>query len=132
MLRAVLDTHTLIWYLYGDSRLSSTARDFIEQTELNDDQLALSSISLSEILYLSERNRIPENALEQLFRSLDNGGLLIEVAFNRQIIQFMMQIERLQVPELPDRIIAATALSLGVPLISCDRKIQLSSVQTIW
>ena len=33
---------------------------------------------------------------------------------------------------MPDRIIAATALHLGLPLISRDRKIQLSSVNTIW
>jgi predicted nucleic acid-binding protein len=33
---------------------------------------------------------------------------------------------------MPDRIIAATALHLGLPLISRDRKIQLSSVPTIW
>ncbi len=32
----------------------------------------------------------------------------------------------------PDRIIAATALYLGVPLVSRDRKILLSQVQTVW
>jgi predicted nucleic acid-binding protein len=32
---------------------------------------------------------------------------------------------------MPDRIIAATALHLGLPLISRDRKIQLSGVNTI-
>ena len=34
--------------------------------------------------------------------------------------------------DMPDRIIAATALTLGVPVISRDSKIQLSSVSTIW
>ena len=33
---------------------------------------------------------------------------------------------------LEDSIIAATALHLGLPLISRDRKIQLSDVDTIW
>jgi predicted nucleic acid-binding protein len=33
---------------------------------------------------------------------------------------------------MPDRIIAATALHLGVPLVSRDRKIQASSIHTIW
>jgi PIN domain nuclease of toxin-antitoxin system len=33
---------------------------------------------------------------------------------------------------LPDRIIVATALHLGVPLISRDRQIQLAEVETIW
>jgi len=33
---------------------------------------------------------------------------------------------------MPDRIIAATALHLGVPLISRDRRISLSAVATVW
>jgi predicted nucleic acid-binding protein len=33
---------------------------------------------------------------------------------------------------MPDRIIAATALRLGLPLISRDHRIQLSEVSTIW
>ena len=33
---------------------------------------------------------------------------------------------------MPDRIIAATALHLGLPLITWDRRIQLADVGTIW
>ncbi len=44
----------------------------------------------------------------------------------------VQQVSREQVPDLPDRIIAATALYLGVPLITRDRKIALSSVDTVW
>ena len=44
------------------------------------------------------------------------------------------QIERelLSSQHMPDRIIAATAQYLGLPLISRDRKIRLSAVETIW
>ena len=45
---------------------------------------------------------------------------------------YLHQVERDQVPDMPDRIIAATALTLGVPVISRDSKIRLSSVATIW
>ena len=38
----------------------------------------------------------------------------------------------MKIPNLPDRIIAATALYAKVPVISRDRKIKLSSIQTIW
>jgi len=41
-------------------------------------------------------------------------------------------VPRAEVPDMPDRIIAATALHLGLPLISRDRKIQLAGLQTIW
>jgi predicted nucleic acid-binding protein len=33
---------------------------------------------------------------------------------------------------MPDRIIAATALSLGLPLVTRDGKIRASNVITIW
>jgi len=37
-----------------------------------------------------------------------------------------------QVPDMPDRIIATTAVVYGVPLISRDAKIRASTVTTIW
>ena len=37
-----------------------------------------------------------------------------------------------EVPDMPDRIIAATALSFGIPLISRDGEIRASAVPTIW
>jgi putative addiction module component (TIGR02574 family) len=41
-------------------------------------------------------------------------------------------VSRLEAPDLPDRIATATAVSLRAPLISRDRKIRASEVQTIW
>ena len=45
---------------------------------------------------------------------------------------FKQALRRQDVPDMPDRIIAATALHLGVPLISRDGKIKASAVPTIW
>jgi predicted nucleic acid-binding protein len=44
----------------------------------------------------------------------------------------MMEVPREAVPDLPDRVIAATALLHGVPILSRDRRIQASGLQTIW
>ncbi len=57
MLRAVADTHAIIWYIFGDSRLSTTARNAIEQAVIDGNQIAFSSITLAEIVYLSEKGR---------------------------------------------------------------------------
>jgi predicted nucleic acid-binding protein len=57
---------------------------------------------------------------------------LVEIPFDRTIAVTMRQIDRSQVPELPDRIVAATALQLGVPVVSRDRKIRSSIVTAIW
>lgn len=37
-----------------------------------------------------------------------------------------------EVPDLPDRVIAATALALNLPLISRDGKIKASRLTTVW
>jgi predicted nucleic acid-binding protein len=42
------------------------------------------------------------------------------------------RIDRNVVPDLPDRVIAATALVAGAALVSRDAKIRASQIQTIW
>jgi len=44
----------------------------------------------------------------------------------------MKQDLRAGVPDMPDCIVAATAVYFGVPVISRDGKIRASNVQTIW
>jgi PIN domain nuclease of toxin-antitoxin system len=44
MLRAVADTHTVIWYLYNDGRLSPAALAGIEEAAAAGDQIAVSTI----------------------------------------------------------------------------------------
>jgi len=132
-IRVVADTHALLWYLYNDPRLSTTALTFLETTEKAGDQIAISSIMLAEMVYLIEKARIQPTAFERVTAALDQPDTsLVEIPFDRPIAQAMRQIERDQVPDFPDRIIAATAKYLDVPVISRDRKIRSSDVSTIW
>ncbi len=110
-----------------------TARTTIEQIAAEGNQVAFSSITLAEIVYLSERGRINSTTLDLLLREVESDdGLLVEMAFHRNIALSFRQVDRSQIPDLPDRIIAATVLYLNVPVISGDRRIQLSSIDTIW
>lgn len=130
----VADTHTFIWYLRGSNRLSETALNVLDQTIQNGDLIYIASISLIEIAYLVEKARIPEAAFEQLNQALADPNTGFRVApLDLAIAQTIRQIDRATVPEMPDRIIAATALYLNVPLITCDHKIQaLQNIQTVW
>jgi len=133
MARAVADTHTVIWYLYDDARLSPTARTWIEDAAVAGEQIALSSITLAEMVYLIEKGRIDAAALTRLMAELDAAdAVLVEVPFDRQVAQAMSRVARTEVPDLPDRMISATALHLGIPIISRDRKIQASGLTTVW
>jgi PIN domain nuclease of toxin-antitoxin system len=132
-MRAVADTHAVIWYLFDDARLSNSARAYIEQISVAGDRIAISSITFAEIIYLSERDRIPVGTLSELLKLIDSEqSVWVEIPLNRAIADAMSRVERTQVPELADRIIAATALHLNVPVITRDRKIQASNLQTIW
>ena len=132
-IRLVADTHALLWYLYNDPRLSTTAGTLMDATDAAGDQIAISAIVLAEVVYLIEKNRIDTAALDRILAALNRkDSTLVEIPLDRWVIQAMRRIDRAQVPDLPDRIVAATALYLGVPVISRDRKIQSSLVATIW
>lgn len=132
-IRAVADTHAILWYLYNDTRLSITAANLMDTIDKAGDQIAISSITLAEIVYLVEKGKIHIASFERVVTALAQvNPSLVEIPFDRSIADTMRKIERSQVPDFPDRIIAATSLLLGVPLISRDRKIQASIVTTIW
>ncbi|GAA6616353.1 type II toxin-antitoxin system VapC family toxin [Scytonema sp. NUACC26] len=83
MLRAVADTHTVIWYIFGDSRLSITARETIAQIAANGEQIAFSSMTLAEIVYLSEKGRISSLTFERLLANVDTtNAVLVDVPFD--------------------------------------------------
>ncbi len=133
MIRVVADTHAVLWYLYNDPRLSLAAGSVMDTTLRAGDEIAISAISLVEIAYLVERSRIPQDAFERVINALNTPGFSFrEIILNQRVADVLRQISRAQIPEMPDRIIAATALMLGVPLISRDSKIQASSIATIW
>ena len=49
-----------------------------------------------------------------------------------EVVDALATIPRDSVPDMPDRIIAATAIHLGLPLISKDSRMPLSGVSIIW
>lgn len=133
MIAAVIDTHALIWYLYNDSRLSSRARGFIEREAYDGNQIGLSSITLVEMVYLIEKSRVSSESLSIVTSSLsDPDGLFSEIPVDLSIARAMARVDVQQIPDMPDRIVAATALKLNVPVISRDGKIALSGIGTIW
>ena len=55
------------------------------------------------------------------------------VPLDEPVVQALRRIPRDQVPDMPDRIIGATALSLGLPLITRDSNLTSSQLLTcVW
>lgn len=132
-MRAVADTHTAIWYLWKPENLSAKAVKAMDESMEADERVGLSSITLCEVIYLGEKERIRGDAVElfmDAIRAAD--GPFEEVPLDSGVASMMRSIPRSVIPDMPDRIIAATALFRRVPLITKDRRIRDSVVPTIW
>lgn len=133
MIAGVADTHAALWYLFGDPQLSLHAKKFIDQAASSGRKIVLSVISLAEILYLIEKSRLPFSAYDKLRQALGVVDYVIDEApLTTGIVEAMRQVPRADVPDMPDRIVAATAVYFGVPVISRDARIRASNVQTVW
>lgn len=134
MTAVVADTHTVIWYLRDAGRLSEQAAIALDSALQANNPIYVAAISLVEMTYLVERGRIPSEAFERLVEQLtDHSSGLILVPLDLAIAQSLRQIPRDIVPDMPDRIIAATAQHLNLPLITRDLRIRaLKTIQTIW
>jgi PIN domain nuclease of toxin-antitoxin system len=129
----LLDTHAVVWYLLDSKELSSEARRTIDSTAQAGESIYLASISLVEIIYLVEKGRLPEIALERLNGVLmEPAGSLLIVPLDAAIAQTVRQIPRGAIPDMPDRIMAATALHLRLPLVTRDQQIRSAGVNTVW
>jgi PIN domain nuclease of toxin-antitoxin system len=133
MIAAIADTHTAIWYLFSDPRLGRAASAFIDATIINGYHIGLSAISLAEMVYLIEKGRIPAHALDDVLGAIAHPkAVLQQIPLDDSIVVKMRAVSRQDIPDLPDRIIAATAQFYAVPLLSRDARIRSSTIHTIW
>jgi len=129
----VTDTHGLIWYLEDSPRLGSEASAAFDACDQGRSRIYVPTICMVEIIYLQEKGRIPADLAIKLRDELNNGrSCLTVVDLSLGVVEALTKISRAAVPDMPDRIIVATALHLNHRLISRDKKIQLSGVKTVW
>lgn len=131
----VLDTHVLLWWLNGDSSVSSRAQGAIRSEQEDKNGLILvSAISAWEIAMLVQK--------ERLTLSMDVEDWLVVAAETERLRFQALDTELLvQSTRLPgafhsdpaDRMIVALARHLNVPLVTSDRKIRAyKHVRTLW
>ena len=129
----VLDTHTALWYLVKSPALSTPAHDAIKRAIAGGDLLYVPAISFAEIVYLEEKGRIKQGSLQAVLWEIANPqSMFLEAVFSAKTAEMMIQVPRNLVPEMPDRMIAATALQLGFPLVTADWRIHTTAVPVIW
>jgi PIN domain nuclease of toxin-antitoxin system len=126
----VTDTHALIWYMTDDPNLSAAARDIFERVDTAQERVFIPCIVFFELLYLVEKNRIGVDfdSVVSMVSSSDNYD--VEPLYLR-IIEESRRIPMERVKDPWDRLIAATSMHLGLPLITRDRSLQ-AVIETIW
>jgi PIN domain nuclease of toxin-antitoxin system len=126
------DTHVVVWLAFDQNQISKKARIAIDDARQNADGLAISDITLLELATLASRGRIRLNvSIESFLEEVESRFVVLPIT--GRACARAMTLPTAYPKDPADRIIAATALVEGLPLLSADREIRRSkAVQTIW
>jgi len=129
----VLDTHAWIWWVNGSQEISEIALGHIERAVRNK-SVFLSAISVWEVALLVERKRLRLTMDIQDWIAQTEALPFVKIVS----VDVAIALKSVQLPgefhkDPADRIIVATALRIGIPIVSKDEKIQsYPYVKTLW
>jgi PIN domain nuclease of toxin-antitoxin system len=128
----LVDTHVVAWLAFDKTQLSKKARGAIDGARKNGDGLAISDITLLELATLASKGRIHLTvSLESFLQEVE--VRFVVLAISGRACARAMGLPATYPKDPADRIIGATALVEGLPLITADREIRRSKVvHTIW
>ena len=130
----ICDTHILLFWAHEPERLSPPARQALELGLLKG-QLAIADITLWELALLHERGRLvlPADVSADFYLKQLLAALRLQVLPITPEIALLSRSDRFQHGDPADRLIGATALQLGAPLITADAKLRaLTELDTVW
>ncbi|MGA2005240.1 MAG: type II toxin-antitoxin system VapC family toxin [Terriglobales bacterium] len=127
-MKAILDTHTFLWGIAGDRRMSQKARDLFAGPS----DLVLSVASLWEILIKVQLRKLtlPEPAGSYLIRKLaDNRVETLFIELNH-----LLTFEGLSLHHRDpfDRMLIAQAIEEDLPIVTADPFFSRYPVKVIW
>jgi len=123
------DTVAIIRFFSQSGKLGKSARNIFSDTEDGKKFIWISIISLVEIMYLVEKNRISLD-LKDFILKIKNSENYRIMDLDVDIIEVASKIKGL---ELHDRLIVATAKHLDIPIITSDQVIIDSGIiRVIW
>ena len=128
-MRLILDTHTFLWWITDDHRLSSRARHVIGDPS---NELFLSAASAWEIAIKTKlgRLRLRERADRFIPDQLSRNSI------SPLPIEMSHALHTARLPDIHrdpfDRLIIAQSLLEKAPIVTADRVIRKYKVETIW
>lgn len=119
----VTDTQALVKFMMGKKVINDRSHQAFQSADRGESTIIIPAIVLMEVLYLFEKNRIDIDLLqtEDLMKSKNYQFEPLSL----EVLKTATDID--DIPELHDRLIAATARYLDLPLITNDPVMQDSS-----
>jgi len=130
----VLDTHALIWWVSGSRKLPPVTKQLLDAETDPSGEVHVSAISAWEIAMLVRAGRL------ELTLDVSDWIAKCEAApFIRFVpVDNRIALRSVELPSFPhsdpaDRIIVATALTLGASLVTSDKRLaSYDPIRTIW
>ncbi len=131
--RYVTDTHALVFFFAGSAQLTQAALRAFEEVAQGTAELLVPTIVLVELQYLEEKGRIDAGTAAKARQFVGRAPRVTQAALDLPVADAVARVARDAVPDMPDRIISATALAHGAPLITKDSRIVAwGGVRIIW
>jgi PIN domain nuclease of toxin-antitoxin system len=127
-MNVLLDTHTFIWYIEGNAKLTQKARDVIE---ISGDKIYLSIISLWEIEIKTGKKQLTlQNEFDDLLDVLNSLEIeILTIAFADTQIYKNLPLHH---GDPFDRMIISQAINNGLTIIGCDQSFNDYPIQVLW
>jgi PIN domain nuclease of toxin-antitoxin system len=126
----VVDTHVLVWYLSGSTRLSQPALQVLDGAMRDEHQVNIPAIVLAELVMLSEKHSGRFNLPVIVGRLRQVSGFHLTSLAPDMALRIA---EISALPDIHDRLIVAETLTLGATLLTRDQAITESKiVSTVW
>jgi PIN domain nuclease of toxin-antitoxin system len=128
----LLDTHVVIWLAMEPARISKKARAAIKEARHAGQGLAISDMTLLEIAMLESKRRITLNPSLETFLTEVEARFVVLPITGRTCVR-AMGLPSSYPNDPADRVVGATALVEGIPLVTADNEIRRSkALRTIW
>lgn len=129
----VLDTHVWIWWISNPENLSTCAGQAIDQA-VTEKGIIISSISTWEVALLVDKGRLELSVdVRDWVRKTEGLPFVRFMPVDNTISLRSVTLPGQFHPDPADRIITATAMTMGLPIVTRDDKIlNYPHVRTIW